>query len=303
MEEFQEHRHKLPPEAFVIAPDPEPEPSDPVDEKTWTELVWLTDDVSIRTGEHHGSDLREAVSWWGDWLSLVLDVQALSTDPRADPLSDACLVVTDEFQASIHAVLVGLYRQAIGDLRSALEAVAAAAYFRAVADAAGYARWADGEDDGELRPSVVRRRLHSSPPFDQLSQEGLDLWGKDGRATTLYRLLSGFTHGRPYFVAAGGQRLPSTNVGLWGGSNGPVYEARSMSLWRGIFFEAAAVVLLLTGLSEPRLAGIPKPTSRPYLEFLGECMHRAGTERDWTVAERFLSSVAHKAMGSEESTR
>src|SRR6266542_1349916 len=48
-------RQKLPPEAFAIGPETEPEPSDLMDEEAWTELTYLPDDVSLRTSDHHGT--------------------------------------------------------------------------------------------------------------------------------------------------------------------------------------------------------------------------------------------------------
>ena len=48
-QDFRFKRYKLPPEAFAIGPGKEPEPTDMVDEETWRNLVWLTDDVSLRT--------------------------------------------------------------------------------------------------------------------------------------------------------------------------------------------------------------------------------------------------------------
>src|SRR5918996_3728101 len=104
-EDFRARRWKLPPEAFAIAPDREPDPTDLIDQHTWTELTWLADDVSLRTSEHHGSTLRAANELWGYWVSLTLDVQSLLADPREDALALGCLAVTDELQASSYAAL------------------------------------------------------------------------------------------------------------------------------------------------------------------------------------------------------
>jgi hypothetical protein len=65
MADFRSKRSKLPPEAFAIAPEVEPEPSDPIDEETWTDLVHLPDDVSIRTSDFHGTLLKQANDAWG----------------------------------------------------------------------------------------------------------------------------------------------------------------------------------------------------------------------------------------------
>jgi hypothetical protein len=123
MHDFRSRRFKLPLEAFAYAPGPDPEPSDLVDEATWMELISLPDDASIRTSDHHGGLLRAALDVWSHWIGLVLDVQSLVTAPRDDPLALACLVVSDELQASTFGALTGFYRQAIAGLRSALDAV------------------------------------------------------------------------------------------------------------------------------------------------------------------------------------
>jgi len=41
MDDFRSKRHKLPPDAFLVGPEKEPDPTDLVDEETWHNLVWL----------------------------------------------------------------------------------------------------------------------------------------------------------------------------------------------------------------------------------------------------------------------
>ena len=65
-----------------------------------------------------------------------------------------------------------------------------------------------------------------------------------------------------------GNQIPTTNVGLWGGSNGPVYERRSMRLWSVYYFEIGLLCLLLVGLAEPRVLHVRKATDLPYFVFL-----------------------------------
>ena len=67
--DFREHRAKLPPEAFTIGPDQEPEPSDLVREDVWTSPMSLRDDVSIRTTDHHGTLFRRAHQTWGKCMT------------------------------------------------------------------------------------------------------------------------------------------------------------------------------------------------------------------------------------------
>jgi hypothetical protein len=60
MQDFRCHRRKLPAEAFAISSGSERSASDLVDEATWKGIVVLPDDVSMRTGDHHGDMLRRA---------------------------------------------------------------------------------------------------------------------------------------------------------------------------------------------------------------------------------------------------
>lgn len=124
-EDFRIHRVKLPLEAFALAEGPERPPSDLVDEETWSGITHLPDDVSIRTSDHHGSDLKRAYDAWGDWVSLALALQYLDgPEPRSDaPTVIGSFTVTDELQSSLYSALCGFYRASIGDLRLALESV------------------------------------------------------------------------------------------------------------------------------------------------------------------------------------
>jgi hypothetical protein len=53
-------RMKLPPEAFALAEGPERPPSDLIDEESWSGITGLPDDVSLRTSDHHGADIKRA---------------------------------------------------------------------------------------------------------------------------------------------------------------------------------------------------------------------------------------------------
>jgi hypothetical protein len=276
VDDFRSKRIKLPREVFAYAPGPERDPSDLIDERTWRGVVFLPDDVSVRTSDHHGELLRAAHDVWGHWTGLVLDVQSLVVAARDDPLALACLVVTDELQASIYAVLTGFYRQSIAGLRSALDAIVAGAYFRALPNPDKFAQWADGQREGQLWMRDVRKQLSKVEPYRRFEASAHDrsessratLLGRSGWLNFLYAHLSGFSHGRPFYVGESGNRLPSSNVELWGGSNGPVYEPRSVRLWSRFYFDVALVSLLLVGLADTRLLTLTHPADIHYAEFL-----------------------------------
>lgn len=261
--DFREHRAKLPSEAFAIAPDQEPDPSDPIREDVWTSLVFLPDDVSFRTTDHHGALFHQAYETWGNWVSLVLDVQGVTTDPRDDALALACLNVSDELQASTYLALTGFYRQAIAVLRSAVEGIVVGCYFRAFPDPEGFADWADGERAGKQRFMTMRTRLAGVTPcsdFKGISGEFPSLMGDDGWVNYIFGSTSGFSHGRPFQVNRWGDRVPSSNVELWGGSNGPVYEPGSVTLWSTFFFDSTLLCLELVGLADERVARLTSST-------------------------------------------
>jgi len=266
--DFRCRRYKLPPEAFAIAPEREPEPTDPVDQETWTNLTWLTDDVLLRTSDYHGDVLRNATQLVGHWIGMVLDLQGLAPNPRDDALCLACLDATDDFQASAYIMAVGYYRQSIAALRTALEAVLAGAYFRGLPDPRKFSEWAEGRREGQLWVSQIRKELRKVQPYSSFEGGGDVLLSNGGWVSLLYSRLSAFSHGRPSYVDVDGSQIPTSNVGLWGGSNGPVYEPRAVSLWSFLFFDTALLCLELLGLSEPRLPSVQEPTDIGYLAFL-----------------------------------
>lgn len=262
-DDFRGKRERLPKESFLIAPDVEPEPSDIIDSETWTSLVWLADDTSIRTSDHHGTILRDAHEMWGHWVALVLDVQSLLDRPHDDPLQVATLSAGDEWQASTYAALTGFYRQSVACLRPAIEGLLAGAYFRAFPDPDRQAKWADGDETARLRFGEVRGKLAQVEPYRQFDQ----FLTRPGWAERLYDLLSAFQHGRPSYADSAGT-MPTTNVELWGGSNGPVYDDKAFMLWARAYFNTLLFCLMIVGLAEPRIIDLEKPEELPYIAFL-----------------------------------
>src|SRR6266540_3797030 len=271
MADFRSKRSKLPPEAFAIAPEVEPEPSDLIDEETWTSLVYLPDDVSIRTSDHHGTLLKQANDAWCWWVSLVLDIKSLVEVPRDSSLSLSSMLVTDELQASIFAMMTGFYRQSISALRSAIEALVMGVYFHKFPDAEKFKRWADGDLGEQVSFNTAKSRLARTKPFSLFNKqpgEITSLMKQDGWVDFLYSTFSGLSHGRPFYVNRFGDRIPAMNVELWDGSNGPIYEPKSVRLWNAYYFDVCLLALLLVGLAEPRLIKLERPQDIPYGVFL-----------------------------------
>lgn len=277
--DFRGKRYKLPPEAFAIGPAHEPPPSDLIDRETWLAVVHLPDDVSFRTSDHHGTLVKQAYETWGMWVSLQLDVQA-TFEPldgfSEDVLQVSCLNVTDELEASLYFMLTGFYRQAISVLRSALDGVVAGAFFRARPDRVRATQWLEGHRDGGLRFQDLRRALGVVEPYSRFTSgaELIGLTGDQGWINFLHGALSGFSHGRPFFVNKWGNRIPTTNLELWSGSNGPVYRSHSVRLWSHYYFDTALLCLMLLGLADQRLPRLPRYEDVAYADFL----HRVA---DW----------------------
>ncbi len=267
--DFRTRRRKLPPEAFAIGPKREPKPTDVIEHEIWSGIVECPDDVSIRTTDHHGKVIKMAHDVWGYWIGLVLDIQRIVEEPKEDALALGCLSAADEFQASTYETLTGFYRQAIATLRPAMEGILTGIYFRTFSDPKKFQQWADGFSGGELWVKDIRTALAKKEPFLNLeSAAPPGVFGcPEAWVPSLYKKLSAFSHSRPYFEDDGG-KIPTTNVGLWGGSNGPVYEPRSFRLWYTFYFDIVLLSLLLVGLSEPRVLNVSKPTDIPYFQFL-----------------------------------
>lgn len=278
-DDFRLRRWKLPPEAFAIAPEKEPDPSDLIDKKTWSSIVTNPDDVSIRTTDHHGTTFRRVYDIWGYWVAFTLDLQSVVQNPRYDALALACLNVGDELQASTHIALTGFYRQAIAGLRSALEGTVVGAYFRAYPDGKKFAEWADGHRGGRLWWREVRKKLGKVSPYSLFEQpdDEFPLLGEAGWVNFLYDRLSTFSHGRPFYTDEDGNQIPTTNVGLWDGSNGPIYERRSVRMWSVYYFDVALACLSIVGLAEPRVLHVRRPTELTYLDFVSRLA-------EWTEA-------------------
>lgn len=264
---FRFKRYKLPPEAFLIGPEREPDPTDLIDAKTWGHITTLPDDVSLRTSEHHGTLLLNANELVSHWITMVCDIQSIVSDPREDALALACLNAYDDLRASIYTMLTGFYRQSVATLRMVLEEILAGVYFRAYPDANKFQQWVDGLKEGELRVKRIRNELSKKEPYSYFETGEFKLFGEGGWVEFLYSRLCGFIH-RPFYTDEEGNQIPTSNVGLWGGSNGPVYEPRAVKLWSAFFFDTALLCLMLVGLAEERLRTLKKPTDISFWEFL-----------------------------------
>ena len=271
--DFRFRRYKLPPEAFLIHPEHEPEPTDLIDAKTWGHITTLPDDVSIRASERHGTLLKDTNQFTNHWIELTSDVQGLISDPKADALALSCLDAYDDFRASIYTALTGYYRQSRASLRYALEEILAGAYFRAYPDPVKIHEWAEGYEKGRLRMGRLREALSKKEPYSRFENGENTIFSKDGWVEFLYACLSAYSHGRPYYMLGEDVQIPTSCMGLWGGSNGPVYEYDSVIRWSKFFFETALFCQVMLGLAEGKLL-TEHPISDRYYIFLEHTLTR-----------------------------
>jgi hypothetical protein len=245
-DDFRASRVKLPPEAFALWEGPDSPPSDLIDEQAWRGITSLPDDVSLRTSDHYGTDLKRAYRAWGDWVSLALAAQYLDGDPpKTDtPIVVASFVVTDELQSSLYSALCGFYRASLGDLRLALEGAVAGLYFTAIPDPQTLQAWEEG--GYELKMNDARQRLAQHDPCRRYP----GLMGNHEWVASSLRQLNTFSHGKP----------STANIEFWEGSNGPIYVPRSFEVWRRAFVDVVLLSVLLTALAEPRLREATYPS-------------------------------------------
>lgn len=228
--DFRAVRTVLEADDFAHAPGPRERPvKDLVDQGTWDSIQILPETVSIFTSNDHGNELRELEELWGSWVA-VLPIE------KGGVVKHACLIATDEFQASTFNALHGYYRVAAACLRSAIEQMTIAVDCQLCAG---------GEDDHILSENT------SLPAFGTACEDLQARYKKtrlrkifqqdDGKQAAgwirgLHEALSDWTHSKPGFDA----------VQLWEGSNGPIY-VRSAFRWvvkMWLFTYASCVILL-----------------------------------------------------------
>src|SRR5262245_22722317 len=73
LSDFRSVRHKLESHEFAISEGQDIEPTDLVDEDTWTSITHLPDDVAIRTSDHNGVRFALLHSLWSDWITSTGD--------------------------------------------------------------------------------------------------------------------------------------------------------------------------------------------------------------------------------------
>ena len=198
--DFRDARHRLPPEAFAVGGDePDPPPSDLVQEDTWGSLVGLPDHVSIRTSDSHGTELKVMHDLWGALIESVGE--------KEDAIWYALPDAGDEFQACWFNSLCGFYRVAASCLRSALDVSTIGTFLQVTGRQNELHDWLEGKMElsfGQACDSL-HTHPHVRPLEDYLTKNASSSIfeqkhgnvARGGWIRYLYSRLSDFTHSRP----------------------------------------------------------------------------------------------------------
>jgi hypothetical protein len=243
--DFRCRRYKLPPEAFALRPDgPPPPPRDVVERDVWREIVWTPDDVSIRTSDDYGTELKAMTQLWGSVIDMC--------NKMDDPLFHAALDIADALQACTFNALCGYYRVAASCLRAGVECTVAGAYLQMEKDKAEAVRWQRGEVEirfgaacdtlgSNAKVRVLEDYLRQEMDFSVFQQRTPHT--DAGWARYLFSELSNFAHGRP----------THSEGALWEGSNGPVFVPASFGRIYAHFLDTCALLYVLAKLGRPAM--------------------------------------------------
>lgn len=239
--DFRAVRQMLEPHEFAISEGQDVDPTDLVDEETWSGIMHLPEDVSIRISDHNGIRLKLLYSLWGDWIT------ATGNPEKSDELFSCMLDAVDAFQCANFTFVHGYYRAALAQLRVALELVMIGAYGNLKPDDLEYVRWKT--NGSELGFTRFRKRVHGMLRAEQ----GKWLLADGEFPDETFRKLCNFTHSRP----------DSSDGALWQ-SNGPVYNHKAVMLTFFTTLSVYAICYLLVRIARPGFA-LP-PDSRILFE-------------------------------------
>jgi hypothetical protein len=137
-QDFRYLRCKLPSEAFALHPEgPEPPPEDVVEEEVWRTIVTLPDDVSIRTSDNYGTELKAMTELW----ESVIDMCAETRDAWYHTVLD----MAEGLQSCTFNALCGYYRVAASSLRAVLEVIITGTYLQLERTAQDAIQWQNGQ--------------------------------------------------------------------------------------------------------------------------------------------------------------
>ncbi len=235
--DFRNERYKLPPEAFAIGPDgPDPEPKDIIERDIWRGIIFLPDDVSMRTSDNHGTELKAMYELWGLIIEFTLE--------KRDTIFYILPDISDSLQASLFNLLCGFYKISATSLRSAVENLAIGTYLQLEKEKSEVDKWKAGDStynfstvcdllpqntDIKAIEDMLKEKMQYSIFAQKNTQTG------PGWARTLFSKLSNFAHANPVH----------SDASLWEGSNGPIFISESFGKICALYLDTCALIYVL----------------------------------------------------------
>ena len=235
----------MPPEAFAIHPSgPEPPPRDPVEREVWQGIMALPDDVSMRTSDDYGTELKAMSELWGSLIDMCAE-----TD---DAWFRTCLYMADGLQVCTFNSVCGYYGISASSLRGTMEAMIAGTYFQLEETDQAAVRWQNGDYD--LKFGFACDRLYQNNKIADIEayldvQMNYSIFRQKtpnadpGWARNLYSELSNFAHNRP----------THSEGSLWEGSNGPVFVPASFGRVYAYYLDVCALLYVLAKICRPQM--------------------------------------------------
>ncbi|MGA3086200.1 MAG: hypothetical protein ABSE95_15620 [Thermodesulfobacteriota bacterium] len=228
---------------------PEPPPRDIIEEEVWRTIVSLPDDVSIRTSNDYGTEIKAMNDLWVSVIDMCVETK--------DAWYHAVLDMAEGLQASTFNALCGYYRVAASCLRATLEVIIAGVYLQLERSVEDAILWQKGQLEikfgfgcdhlsrntrihqleshleREMQYSIFRQRQQGSDP---------------GWARWLFGELSNYAHARP----------THSEGSLWEGSNGPIFVPSSFRRTYAHYLDVCALLYLGAKLCRPHMK-FPEP--------------------------------------------
>lgn len=282
--DFRRWRHKLHDYEFALPGSKQKPPlRQRVDKKTWEGIIHLPDDVSLRTSDYFGPQLKAAYQIANKWWDIFEDVS--EGKPELKPLSEFIISNHAECEASIFNALVGYYRQAGTSLRFILEALLSGIYFSSSDERRiEFERHMQGDASvgipylGAVRDELYRLESYTRLNVWLVSKGEPEFLNRtpNGFLRSLYDELTEFSHGRMALAADDSEVLAFSNVEMWA-SNGPILESEQFLRWFDLYcatlFCCAALVrvyLLKPGLLDAKYLSAYKATMSLHLTELAQ---------------------------------
>lgn len=246
----------------------------------------MPDDVSLRTSDHYGTELRSLWDLWTHWNCLVGGLQEAVVAPPDSPMAHTACDAADYFQAAIYNALIGHYRLAYTSLRGVVENTTLGMQFELAGDKVAFQSWLAGDEFnfGWAADHATRNIVVSQLEGSLKAATGDDLYRQrrfpvddGGLARRLFRQLSKFAHGAPGY----------NDADIWK-STGPIFVPAALESWMECFLTVYALAVLQSRLAQQRLDKLPWGSNRSARQLFDRVVQMLPENTD---ARRLFDSV------------